>query len=198
MSVPAVFFDKDGTLVENVPFNVDPARIDLCAGALAAAQLLHRRGFALFVVSNQAGVAMGRFPLRALRAVRARLEALLAASGVPLRHIYFCPHHPEGTVGRFARACECRKPQPGMLLRAAREHDLDLSRSWMVGDILDDVEAGRRAGCRTVLIDNGNETLWQTGPQRTPHLVAGRLDQAARLIARITAGDVAPVQGLAA
>jgi histidinol-phosphate phosphatase family protein len=197
MSTPAVFLDKDGTLVENVPYNVDPARIDLCAGALAAVQLLHRCGFALFVVSNQAGVAMGRFPLRALRAVRTRLQTLLAAAGVPLRHMYVCPHHPEGVVPRFSRECDCRKPRPGMLLRAAREHELDLSRSWMLGDILDDVEAGRRAGCRTVLIDNGNETLWQTGPQRTPHLVAGRLDHAARVIAQIHARGTR-MQGLAA
>jgi histidinol phosphatase-like enzyme len=79
-------------------------------------------------------------------------------------------------------ACECRKPEPGLILRAAREHAIEPARSWFVGDILDDVEAGRRAGCRTVLIENGNETIWKPGLMRRPHLVAADLAQAARLI----------------
>src|SRR5205085_6378312 len=101
---------------------------------------------------------------------------------VPLARCYHCPHHPDGTVERYARACACRKPQPGLLLRAARDHDLDLARSWLVGDILDDVEAGRRAGCRTVLLDNGHETEWVLTPERLPHHIACDLAQAADLI----------------
>jgi histidinol phosphatase-like enzyme len=96
--------------------------------------------------------------------------------------MYHCPHHVDGTVLAYARACSCRKPRPGMLLRAARDLDLDLGRSWMVGDILDDIEAGRRAGCRTVLLDVGSETEWRRGPLRVPDAVAGSLPEVADVI----------------
>ena len=96
---------------------------------------------------------------------------------------YYCPHHPDGIVPRYAVACDCRKPEPGLIHPAAREHDLALGESWFIGDILDDVEAGRRAGCRTVLIDNGNETEWKRSPLRRPDLVARDLAEAAQFIA---------------
>lgn len=179
---PAVFLDKDGTLIEDIPYNVDAARIHLVEGAGEALLGLHRAGYWLFIVSNQSGVARGYFDLAALAGVEARLRALLAESGVPLAGFYACPHHPAGRVRRYAIVCECRKPAPGMLLRAAREHGLDLGQSWMVGDILDDVEAGRRAGCTTMLVDNGNETEWLLGPGREPHYRAMSLADAAYII----------------
>jgi D-glycero-D-manno-heptose 1,7-bisphosphate phosphatase len=183
VSVPAVFFDKDGTLVENLPYNVDPSRITLAPGALEAASMLHARGFLIAVITNQAGVALGRFEERALLAVQERLRELLAGAGVHLAGMYWCPHHPDGVVPRYAVECSCRKPHAGLLWRAAREHDIDLARSWMIGDILDDVEAGRRAGCRTVLLDNGHETQWRISSLRLPHMVAPGLAFAARAIA---------------
>lgn len=182
MSERAVFLDKDGTLVEDVPYNADPARLRLTPGAAAGLRLLHRAGYRLIVVSNQSGVARGYFPETALRAVEARLRQLLAAAGVPLAGFYYCPHHPAGAVPAYAATCLCRKPAPGLVLRAAREQGVDPARSWLVGDILDDVEAGRRAGCRTVLIDNGNETEWRPGPFRTPDCVAADLLAAAEVI----------------
>jgi histidinol-phosphate phosphatase family protein len=178
----AVFLDKDGTLIDDVPYNVDPARITLAAGAAEGLSALDRAGYRLIVVSNQAGVARGLFPESALGPVRSRIEALLGAVGVPLAGFYVCPHHPAGVVPAYTLACHCRKPRPGMLRRAAREHGTDLVASWLVGDILDDVEAGRRAGCRTVLIDNGNETEWVLTADRQPHHRAGDLAEAARTI----------------
>jgi D-glycero-D-manno-heptose 1,7-bisphosphate phosphatase len=179
---PAVFLDKDGTLIEDVPYNVDPEKIRLGPGAREALPALHAAGFRLVVVSNQSGVARGRFAEPALEGVKRRLGELLAGCGVPLAGFYYCPHHPGGTVAPFAVSCDCRKPAPGLLLRGARDLALDLKRSWLVGDILDDVEAGNRAGCRTVLLDNGHETQWRTGPDRVPDRVAADLGQAARLI----------------
>jgi histidinol-phosphate phosphatase family protein len=178
----AVFLDKDGTLVENIPYNVDPSRIRLGPGAAEGLARLHAAGFLLIVVSNQSGVARGLFQEVALTAVRDRLIELLAGLGVPLGGFHYCPHHPQGPVARYAIACSCRKPEPGMILTAAREHSVSVSDSWMVGDILDDVEAGRRAGCRTVLLDTGHETLWRRSAIRRPDFVAGDLDEAARLI----------------
>lgn len=168
----AVFLDKDGTLVEDVPYNVDPALIRLLPGAGEALRALQAAEFALVVVTNQSGVARGLFPESALGGVEARLRELLAREGVTLAGFLACPHHPDGSVPEYARECGCRKPGPGLLRRAAEELNLDLSASWMVGDILNDVEAGQRAGCRTVLLDTGGETEWVPGPQRTPHHTA--------------------------
>ena len=179
---PAVFLDKDGTLVENLPYNVDPARIRLAAGALEALAKLHRHGYLPVVVTNQAGVALGKFEERALKGVERQLREMLGAAAVPLAAMYWCPHHPDGVVTRYAIDCACRKPNPGLLWKAAREHDIDLARSWMVGDILDDIEAGRRAGCRTVLLDVGHETQWRLSSLRLPHLVAASLARAADAI----------------
>ncbi len=188
MSVPAVFLDKDGTLIADVPYNVDPTKIRLLPGAVEGMRALHNAGYTLVVVTNQSGVARGYFPASALAVVEATMHDLLGAAGVPLAGWYFCPHHPDGTVPAYAMDCDCRKPAPGMLLRAAHDLDLDLTRSWMIGDILNDVEAGHRAGCRAVLVDAGGETEWLPGPYRTPDLTAPDLATAAHGILA-NAGD---------
>lgn len=179
----AVFLDKDGTMIDDIPYNVDPSLMTLAPGAAEGLPLLHRLGYRLVVVSNQSGVARGYFAKSAIAAVEDRLRSMLAELGVPLAAFVYCPHHPEGAVAEYAIACDCRKPAPGMILRAARAHGIDPARSWLVGDILDDVEAGRRAGCRTILIDNGNETEWVLSPGREPHHRAADLAQAAQIIA---------------
>jgi D,D-heptose 1,7-bisphosphate phosphatase len=178
----AVFLDKDGTLVDDVPYNVHPDALSLSLGAADGARLLHQAGYRLIVVSNQSGVARGYFTERDLLPAEERLRELFAAAGAPLAGFYYCPHHPDGSVRRYAVSCECRKPHPGLILRAAREHKVDVDRSWAIGDILNDVEAGRRAGARTILIDNGNETEWLDGPLRRPHYRVTDLYQAAQII----------------
>ncbi len=178
----AVFLDKDGTLVEDVPYNVDPRQIRLAAGSAAGVRLLHAAGYRLFVISNQSGVARGLFPESALAGVEAALRRLLADAGAPLSGFYYCPHYPDGVVPTYSVACDCRKPAPGLIRRAAADHDLDLPASWFIGDILDDVEAGHRAGCRAILLDNGHETEWLPGPGRAPDYMAPDLAAAARTI----------------
>jgi D,D-heptose 1,7-bisphosphate phosphatase len=179
----AIFLDKDGTLVDDLPYNVEPQRITLCGGAGPALRLLSRLDYRLFVVSNQAGIAFGRFGEPAMDVVHDRLQDLLFREQLTLDGFYYCPHHPDGSVAAYARGCHCRKPLPGMLLQASMDHGIDLRSSWMIGDILHDVEAGNRAGCRTVLIDNGNETEWRLGPRRIPTRMAPDLYAAAVLIA---------------
>lgn len=174
----AVFWDKDGTLIPDIPYNVDPAKLTLYPNTGESLYRLRAAGFWLIVVSNQGGVARNLFPESALSGVWQRLTGLLQSYGAEPNAYYYCPHHPNGSVNPYARLCDCRKPAPGLLLRAAREHQIDLSASWMVGDILNDVEAGNRAGCRTILIDRGNETEWLTGPQRVPNAQVGSVGEA--------------------
>jgi histidinol-phosphate phosphatase family protein len=182
----AVFLDKDGTILENVPFNVDPRAMRWLPGAAAGLRLLHEAGFVLVVVSNQSGVALGRFPESALDQVGSRLSELTAAVGARLGGFYYCPHDPEATASAFGGSCLCRKPMPGLLYRAASDLELDLAQSWAIGDILHDVEAGNRAGCRTVLLNNGGETEWKLGPFRRPTFDAPDLAVAARRLISLT------------
>jgi D,D-heptose 1,7-bisphosphate phosphatase len=177
--------DKDGTLVKNVPYNVDIPQIELQPGAAEGLGALQAAGYLLMIVSNQSGVALGYFSLDQLRAADTAIRRMLAERGVRLDDSYYCPHHPDGSVPAYRAHCSCRKPEPGMLLKAAAEYDIDLGASWMVGDILDDVEAGNRAGCGTLLIENGNETVWRLDRNRIPDLVAKDLREASRQIASI-------------
>lgn len=179
---PAVFLDKDGTLIEDVPYNVDPDKIRFTDGALEGLRLLQKAGFRLILVSNQSGVARGRFPEIALVPVKSRLCELLEQAGISLDGFYYCPHHPEGMVASYAVACFCRKPQPGLLMHAARLHAIDLPKSWLIGDILNDVEAGNRASCSTILMSNGNETEWQMTALRKPDFMVANLHEAAEII----------------
>jgi D-glycero-D-manno-heptose 1,7-bisphosphate phosphatase len=174
----AIFLDKDGTLVEDVPYNVNPELLVLCACVTEGLQLLQQHGYALFVVSNQPGLANGMFSDQDLRYLLQHLDRLLADKNISLQGLYY----PNGSVFSYATPCTCRKPMPGLLHRAAGEHGIDLACSWMIGDILNDVEAGRRAGCKTVLIDNGNETEWLRSPLRIPNIIAKDLYTAAKSI----------------
>ena len=161
MSLRAAFLDRDGVLVEILRdpelgmlyTAFHPNQLKIPKGTPEALRRLGELGFERVVVSNQPGIAKGHFTLAHLERTHARLRQLL-----PLDAIYVCPHHPEGVEGadpELVRACDCRKPRPGLLLRAARDRGLDLSRSVIIGDSPDDVRAGLAAGVRTVLINGG-------------------------------------------
>ncbi|MGQ9493195.1 MAG: D-glycero-beta-D-manno-heptose 1,7-bisphosphate 7-phosphatase [Anaerolineae bacterium] len=144
----AVFLDRDGTINEETQYLDDPAHLRLIPGAAPAIRLLNQAGVPVILVTNQAGVGRGYFPESAVRAIHRELARQLAAQGAHLDAIYYCPHRPE-------EGCDCRKPNPGMLLQAAKEHGLDLTRSFVVGDKVSDLEAGWRVGCRMVLVLTG-------------------------------------------
>jgi D-glycero-D-manno-heptose 1,7-bisphosphate phosphatase len=152
----AVLLDRDGVLVPD-PGPVAPRGApELCPGVPQALCRLVEAGFALAVVSNQTIVARGLASEAEVLAWHDALATVLVGAGAPApERFYFCPHHPSATVEAYRVACPCRKPRPGMLLRAGRELDLDLAASIMIGDRLSDVAAGRRAGCRTALITSG-------------------------------------------
>lgn len=182
MALKAVFIDKDGTLVENVPYNIEPSLLRFTPGALDGLRQLRHAGFALVLISNQSGVARGYFGEAEVARLDNHLRQSLAEAGVPLLESCYCFHHPRGAVPAYAIDCGCRKPMPGLILRAAAEHDIDLEASFMVGDILDDIEAGHAAGCRGVLLNNGGETEWLLTPCRTPDFVAYDVNEAAEQI----------------
>ncbi|RXK83743.1 D-glycero-alpha-D-manno-heptose-1,7-bisphosphate 7-phosphatase [Filimonas effusa] len=181
--IKAVFLDKDGTLVKNVPYNVTPELIELDEEAVDALRLLQQQNFLLVVVSNQAGIAKGYFDEKALQTANTHIASLLAAQGIQIDAFYYCPHHPDGIIVEYAVKCDCRKPAPGLLLQAAEKLEIDLAGSWMIGDILDDVDAGHRAGCRSILYDNGNETKWEKDNKyREPDYTVNSLYKAAQII----------------
>jgi D-glycero-D-manno-heptose 1,7-bisphosphate phosphatase len=154
----------------------------LARGAAAALRALAASALRLIVVSQEPGIALGRLDEGALDGTLRRLEGTFARSGARLDHFYCCPHHPHGRVARYAVDCGCRLPRPGLLWRAARDRRLDLARSWLAADRLDAIECGRRAGCRTILVDNGNEPCWDLSPIRTPHFVVADLAAAADIV----------------
>jgi D-glycero-D-manno-heptose 1,7-bisphosphate phosphatase len=191
---PTVFVDKDGTLIEDLPYNVDPARIRLAPGARAGLRLLGAAGFPLVVVTNQSGVARGYFTETDLTAVARHLTAELAALGASLIGFYFCPHLPDG-INEFAVECDCRKPEPGLIHRASRELGVGVAGSWFIGDTWMDVAAGRAAGCRTIMVGPEHRTAMDLAPDRRPDHAVPDLLAAARIIvaadAPVAAGSAA-------
>jgi D-glycero-D-manno-heptose 1,7-bisphosphate phosphatase len=173
---PAVFLDRDGTLlVERGGPPVCPEEVDLNPGVADGLLTLGAAGFALVVVTNQSGIARGHYDEGTYRDVTSQMEDLLAASNVALDGVYHCPHHPDS-------ACDCRKPKPGLLLKAAQELEIDLGRSWCVGDATRDLEAGLAAGCRVVLVLTGKGESERTAAGSLGAHVAPDLEAAARVI----------------
>lgn len=152
---PAVFLDRDGTVNVEVNYLSQPEQLVLLPTVAEAIADLNTKGIAVFIVTNQAGVARGYFPEHRLQAIHQRLEDLLEERGARVTAIYYCPHHPSAGIGQYRKVCQCRKPLPGMLERAAVEHQIDCSRSLMIGDRESDLQAGAAAGCRTALVRTG-------------------------------------------
>lgn len=154
MKSPAVFLDRDGTLIEDTGYIDDPDKVQILPGVADALRKLSEAGYQLILVSNQSGVARGLFDEDTLSAIHDRLVTLLDRKRIKLAGAYYCPYldGDEAIVEQYRRDSELRKPMPGMLLQAAGELDIDLTKSWMIGDASRDVQAGQRAGCRTILI----------------------------------------------
>ena len=175
----AVFIDRDGTLIRDIPYNVNPELITPEYYAAEMLQLLKSKHYLLILISNQPGIAKGFFSQEDLYKMHAGLRRKL---NIHFDGIYYCPHLLNGVMEDYAIDCDCHKPRPGLLLKAAKEFNIDTHRSWMIGDILNDVEAGNRAGCKTILIDNGNETEWMVNAERIPHHMVMNLKEATETI----------------
>ncbi|GAC1385060.1 MAG: D-glycero-beta-D-manno-heptose 1,7-bisphosphate 7-phosphatase [Herpetosiphon sp.] len=151
----AVFLDRDGTINVEVGYLHRVEDVELIPGAGSAVARLNKAGFTVVVVTNQAGIARGLYGHQAVEQVHKHIACLLARNEAHIDAFYYCPHHPD-----FGGACHCRKPLPGMLEKAALEHNLRLDQSWLVGDTLGDMVAGTVVGCRTVLVQTGHGSLY--------------------------------------
>ena len=151
----AVFLDRDGTINEEVSFLSRMEQLKLFPQTPEAIRLVNAAGMKAVVVTNQSGIARGYFTEAFVRSVHDRINELLRADGAFIDGFYVCPHHPVYGNGIYKQDCDCRKPKPGLLLQAAAELDIDLARSYMVGDMLKDIEAGKKAGAKGVLVRTG-------------------------------------------
>jgi D-glycero-D-manno-heptose 1,7-bisphosphate phosphatase len=149
----AIFLDRDGVLIEDSHLVTSIGQMRVLPGVAEALKLLKEAGFKLIVITNQPAIARGILDSARLEAMHQHLNSLFADA--PLDQFYFCPHHPEATVQDYRIHCECRKPKPGMLLQAASEMGIDLTRSFLVGDRLSDICAGFKAGVKTILVRSG-------------------------------------------
>jgi D-glycero-D-manno-heptose 1,7-bisphosphate phosphatase len=186
----AVFIDRDGTISEEVGYIGHPDLLRIYPWAPSAIRKLNLAGIRAILATNQAGIARGYFREESLESIHARLEAALAREGARLDAIYYCPHHPEAAIPSYRQDCDCRKPKPGMVLRAAEKFALDLSSSFVIGDRYCDVETAHRAGARGVLVlsgyGNGEYTYQSASWPRQPDHVAADLSEAVDwILARI-------------
>lgn len=188
MSDRALFLDRDGTLVHPRHYPSRPEHLILFDGIQPGLRDLQSAGFRIVMITNQSGIARGLFSEEDLALMHASLRRSLDTQGVYLDGIYYCPHHIEGTIPELSIDCGCRKPRPGMLRQAAADLDLDLTRCWFLGDILDDVEAGNRAGTRTVLVDLGTESR-PAGAIRQPTYVGRDIVHALAIVSTVEGLD---------
>lgn len=158
---PAVFLDRDGTINVEKDYLHRIEDFEFIPGVPDAIRRLNQAGFKVFVVTNQSGIARGFFELAQVEQLHAHMDLLLGKLGARIDGYYLCPHHPEAGAGEYLTDCLCRKPHPGLLLQAAEEHQLNLAASFMIGDKPADLEAGRAAGCCSILVQTGygDETL---------------------------------------
>jgi D-glycero-D-manno-heptose 1,7-bisphosphate phosphatase len=182
----AVFLDRDGTLVEEAGYLDRLERLVFFPYSIDAVRLLNRAGFAVIVVTNQAGIARGIVRESFVAEAHAHVRDRLAAGGAQVDGFYYCPHHPDAVIESLRRHCDCRKPQPGMLRRAAAEHGLDLTRSFTIGDRWHDLEAGTAVGSTGILVRSGYGRTEEAAPKPgvTPAAIVENLIDAVSWVLR--------------
>lgn len=173
----AVFFDRDGTLNQEVGYLSRPEQVELLPGTVEALKILNIKGIAAIVVTNQSGVARGLFPEERIHEIHHVLQEKLRDEGAWIDRFYYCPHHPAYGSERYRQDCACRKPKIGMLQQAARDLDLELSSCYLIGDSMSDLEAARNAGMKAVLVLTGY------GPETYDRVESGVSDAVPHLVA---------------
>jgi D,D-heptose 1,7-bisphosphate phosphatase len=174
----AVFLDRDGTIVEDIGYLNNPQQIQFIPGSIEAIKKLNEAGYKVVVITNQAGVARGLITEDMLQTIDKTLHKFILNGGAHLDGVYYCPHHPEHGVHPYKQECECRKPHPGLIKRAHRDLNIDLSQSFMVGDKATDIQAGKRAGTKSILVESGRGLGEKARLKQKPDYIAKNLLQA--------------------
>ena len=182
MAHKAVFLDRDDTLINDPGYISDPGQVELLPGTSKALIDIQKMGYKTVVVSNQSAVARGIITEKTLDHIHARLRELLGRQNAYLDAIYYCPFHPEGSVAKYRKESDMRKPNPGMLLQAAQEMNIDLQSSWMVGDSYRDITAGKKAGCKTILINSSAHPAQKKPDDPAPDYKAVNIVEAVNII----------------
>ena len=182
MSHKAIFFDRDDTLIEDPGYINSPKQVKLMPGASESLVQLREMGYKLVIVTNQSGIARGIVTLKALGLIHKKLEELLSRDGASIDRIYYCPYHPDGVIAKYRRNSDLRKPNPGMLLIAADEMDINLKQSWMVGNSYRDIAAGVNAGCKTILIKSSIKPATKSLGDPTPDKEAINIKEVVNII----------------
>ena len=182
MAYKAIFLDRDNTLIEDPGYINHPSQVTLLPGVAGALNDMRKMGYKLIIVSNQSAVARGIVTEEVLGDIHERLLELLRSEGVYLDAIYYCPFHPEGVIEKYRKESDLRKPRPGMLLMASNDMNINLSHSWMVGDTYRDIESGKRAGCRTILVNSPATPAVKEYTDPEPDCTAVNIKEAANII----------------
>jgi D-glycero-D-manno-heptose 1,7-bisphosphate phosphatase len=175
----AVFLDRDGTIIEDSGYINHPVQVHFIPGAIGAIKKLNAAGYKVIVITNQSGVARGLFSEDMLQTVDKYIQKTILNGGAHLDGLYYCPHHPEHGIYPYKQECDCRKPNPGLIKKAAKEHQIELGSSFMIGDHSTDITAGHRAGVKTIFVTTGH------GAKEKAHLKEKPDHQAADLAAAV-------------
>jgi len=152
----ACFLDRDGVLIEEENYLSSPSDVTIFPKTIQALKILRKNGFKIIVITNQGGVAKGYYKEESILDVHKEIDRQLAKSKLKIDKYYYCPHHPEGTVKKYSITCKCRKPSPGLILDAVKDFDINLSKSFLIGDKISDIEAAHNAGCSAILVETGH------------------------------------------
>ncbi len=182
MNNKVVFLDRDDTLIKDPGYINDPDQVELLAGVSEALIELKEMGYKRVVVTNQSGVARGIVTEAVLKKIHKRLEKLLEHQGAGIEGIYYCPYHPDGVIEKYRKESDLRKPNPGMILKAAKDMDIDLERSWVIGNSYRDITAGQRAGCKTILINSAINQTYRRPTDPVPDKQAVNIKEAVNII----------------
>jgi len=189
MAAKAIFLDRDDTIIEDPGYINDPEQVKLLPGVSKGLSDFRKMGYKLIVVTNQSGVARGMFTEEVLAKIHERLKYLLAKENVYVDRIYYCPYHKDGAVKKYRKDSDMRKPKPGMLLAAAEELGIDLKKSWMIGNSYHDVEAGKSAGCKTILVKSYTSNIQKSLDDPDPDYEAVNLVESVNIVKRALSGE---------
>jgi len=194
MANKAIFLDRDNTIIEDPGYINNPDQVKLLPGVTNALIQFREMGYKLIVVTNQSAVARGIVTEKVLAQIHDKLKELLTQAGASLDRIYYCPYHPDGVVAKYRKQSDMRKPNPGMLLAAAKEFDIEFSLSWMIGNSYSDIAAGQRAGTKTILINSALNETYRKPSDPVPDKKAVNIKEAVNIIKMYKRSDRIPTK----